>query len=107
MAFKFINREQKETKNLTNEALVSFLLENHKQILSTRSPSGKELSETSDDISIPNSEIKNKKEFDFFYDEGVESARQDVLADLEIGTIVNTPLTDDVVVVDRRKSRKK
>ena len=105
MAFKLVHQEQRQ-HSLSNEDLITFLLENHNNILSTRGSPSQQFNETSDDISIPDEGKEIKKEFDFFQDDAIDAAREAVLSDLEVSTIKKQTQINEVIV-DRRRSRTK
>lgn len=102
MGFKLVKVEKKESTGIDNERFMSFLLEEHNKVLSTRS-----LNLPVDDNSIPSGLSESKKEFDFFWDENKESARKDVIQDLEASIIKLPVIQKEEQVVDRRKSKRK
>ena len=102
MGFKLVKVEKKESTRIDNGSFISFLLEDHNNKVSKRS-----LNLPVDDNSIPGGLSESKKEFDFFWDENKESARKDVIRDLEASIIKIPVIQKEEQVVDRRKSKRK
>jgi hypothetical protein len=101
MGFKLIKSDKKDIKLLDNNTFITFLLENHKSILITRSKSM-----MGDGISIPESPPENKKEFDFFFDEKKDAARKEVVYDLNNGIMGGQEKSNEERIVDRRRKGK-
>jgi hypothetical protein len=102
MGFKLVKVEKKVTTGIDDESFISFLLEDHNNKVFKRSPDL-----LVDDDSIPSGLSESKKEFDFFWDENKESARKDVIRDLEASIIKIPVIQKEEQVVDRRKSKRK
>jgi len=101
MGFKLVKQERKKEVTLDNSSFLSFLLENHNNILKSRSNSI-----DLDNRSILEPRVENKKEFDFFLDEKKEARRKEAIEDIE-NSIINQPSKKDEQIVDRRKNRRK
>jgi len=101
MGFKLVKQERKKEVTLDNSSFLSFLLENHNNILKSRSNSI-----DLDNRSILEPRVENKKEFDFFLDEKKEARRKEAIEDIE-NSIINQPSKKDDQIVDRRKNRRK
>lgn len=102
MGFKLVRVEKKESTVIDDESFIAFLLEDHNNKVFKRS-----LNLPVDDNSIPSGLSESKKEFDFFWDEKKESARKDVIRDLETSNIKIPVIQKEEQVVDRRKSKRK
>ena len=101
MGFKLVKQERKKEATLDNSSFLNFLLENHNNILKSRSNSI-----DLDNRSILEPMVENKKEFDFFLDEKKEARRKEAIEDIE-NSIINQPSKKDEQIVDRRKNRRK
>ena len=101
MGFKLVNQEKKKEATIDNSSFLTFLLDNHNEILKSRSKSI-----DLDNRSILEPGVENKKEFDFFLDEKKEAIRKEAIEDIEKG-IINQPSKKDEQIVDRRKNRRK
>ena len=101
MAFKLIKQEKKKEAIVDNSSFMTYLLDNHKSILNSRS----KIMDL-DNRSIPDAIEENKEEFDFFLDEKKEARRKEAIEDIE-NSIINEPSKKDEQIVDRRKNRRK
>jgi hypothetical protein len=104
MGFKIIKQEAKKNTALTNEELLSFLLENHNSIVKLRS-----LNIDLDNNSILDLPEEKNKNFDFFYNEPRDIARKQAVSDIENSIIEKKEIQteDKNEVVDRRKRKRK
>jgi len=101
MAFKLIKQEKKKEAIIDNNSFMTYLLDNHKSILNSRS----KIMDL-DNRSIPDAIEESKEEFDFFLDEKKEARRKEAIEDIE-NSIINQPSKKDEQIVDRRKNRRK
>ena len=102
MSFKILKQERQKVDPVSDEDLIDFLYEDH----ISRSTSVGELPLSSGSSYILDQEEKNKKDFDFFYEEKNEKARKDIISDLESGNIYKDKKTSESDVVDRSKSKR-